>query len=952
MRKIMISVIAMMMVVGLMVSCDNANISPELKAEELVSVSFDEGASRGLTGSIEAFSKGNYYWKYAAQKADTSGLISGQTRSYDEEGADWINKDADGNCSGPSLGTVSGFSQGYWNFKLFAYTYTDEEGYNLAYTGEITGQLLQKDVSNNVMVTVAPIASGNGTLKVDTAHISFVPKQNSALTAEQLASFAKVVTVQKWENNAVTGSPETNPEPVDGALTYNNLSAGTYRVTVGFVRNDGIKYTEGYAIATVYSNVTTIVSGYLDEFTTNADFDSDAEVINKVAIFTLENVSDIDASITGNVTLVETSEESNRKVEAVVMKDDAKKQLSDAVNNSVYKDVEAERTAELQLKVDTTSATENTVTLEIGMSSVVTTKISSSEGSDSVVYTETSAIKSLKDYVTVKVQMQKYLSNVAVTHNGHDMVSSESTTADQGYGVYSYDRDEGLLIIKTKSFSPFEVSYDPFIAQIGLIKYSSIQDAIDAAPAGEQTTIKLLTDVRNGGGFGFWNDNENRKDKNIILDLNYFTYTFEGPAVGSKGFESQAMHLEKDNTLYIKNGKLDIVEGNTAIKMLIQNYCNLTLDSVEVDGSNLNGKYTLSNNCGNVTITGTTILRAPEDGVAFDVYYWAKYYPEGVSVTLDRGFTGYIYGDIEYYADEIGINLGDVASKAKLTILAGYNQGTINNEIRLGSSIDETNTGITISGGIFKYQPNPNFMAFPYTTSLNSYNYYLVYGDRAKIENEIQTKGCIQFNGDININGAAPGFGTSKSGFILDGGVVDGKNYSLNVYDANNTNDCAIFVKKGTIKNLKIKNGFRGIYMEQPTGDILIDNVVIDGNCVYTLNQNCTKSDYSVTVQNSTLNGWTSHSEAKLFKYVNCSFGEGGPWWGRYAYFRPYGNTIVENCNFSEGFKVDSSEISNTEYLKFIDCRVGETLITQENVTTLLGADAGKITVENTISID
>ena len=98
MRKIMISVIAMMMVVGLMVSCDNANISPELKAEELVSVSFDEGASRGLTGSIEAFSKGNYLWKYAAQKADTSGLISGQTRSYDESGAEWITgKDSDGN---------------------------------------------------------------------------------------------------------------------------------------------------------------------------------------------------------------------------------------------------------------------------------------------------------------------------------------------------------------------------------------------------------------------------------------------------------------------------------------------------------------------------------------------------------------------------------------------------------------------------------------------------------------------------------------------------------------------------------------------------------------------------------------------------------------------------------------------------------------------------------------
>lgn len=427
----MISVIAMMMVVGLMVSCDNANISPELKAEELVSVSFDEGASRGLTGSIEAFSKGNYYWKYAAQKADASGLISGQTPSYDESGAVWIKKGTGTKSSGKGLdNSINGFSQGFWNFTLYAYT--DDDGNNLAYSGEITGQKLQKsETGNTVVVRVAPIATGNGTLKVDTANIRFVPKQNSALTAEQLASLSKVVTVQKWENGGPTGSPETNPAPVNGSLSY-SLSAGTYKVTVKFVRNDGITYSEGYAIVTVYSNVTTIVSGYLDEFTTEAVFDSDAEVINKVAIFTLNNVTDINASITDNVTLVDTSEESNRKVEAVVMQDDARKQLSDAVNNSVYKnEVATSRTAELQLKVDTTSATENTVTLEIGMSSVVRTTISSSEGSDSVVYTETSAIKSLDKYVTVKVQMQKYLSNVAVTHNGHDMVSSESTTADQ-----------------------------------------------------------------------------------------------------------------------------------------------------------------------------------------------------------------------------------------------------------------------------------------------------------------------------------------------------------------------------------------------------------------------------------------------------------------------------------------------------------------------------------------
>lgn len=966
MRKIMISIMAMMMVIGLMVSCDNANVIPEQKVEELVSVSFDEGTSRGLTGSIEAFDKNQYYWKYAAKKADDSGLISGQTPSYNEQGAAWIKKGTDNKSGGKGLdGTISGFSQGYWNFTLYAYT--DIDGNNLAYSGEITGQKLQKsETGNTVVVRVAPITTGNGSLLVDTAKIRLVPNQNSSLTDEQLATFSKVVIVEKFVNGNVSGSPSS---PISEGTTEYSLEAGTYKVTVKFVRNDELTYAEGYAIATVYSNVKTIVSGYLDEITTDASFASDAEVINKTVVSESIAKASIN-NISTDVKVEKTPDDlsvTDTKVSAVVPANAAKSVLNNAITNSEYANAEGSSSSvSLSLNVNTTEATSSSVTLEIGLDSIVTTTI------DANVHTEITPVKALEKYVTVTVQMQSGLSNVAIKHtikdeNGNDvvknMISVNSSQIDElddeqlsqldtnGAGVFFYNINSGLLTIKTKSFSPFEVSYDPFIAQIGLIKYATIQDAIDAAPAGEQTTITLLTDVKNGGGFGFWNDNDRRKDKDIILDLNNCTYTFEGPAVGSKGFETQAMHLEKGNTLYIKNGTLDIVEDNTAIKMLIQNYCNLSLNNVTVDGTNLNGRYTLSNNCGNVIITGKTILKAPAGGVAFDVYYWAQYYPEGVSVILDKDFKGYIYGNIEYDADTVGISLGDVASKATLTILAGYNQGTINNEIKLGSSIDEANTGITISGGKFKIQPNQNFMVFPYTTSLNSQGYYLVFGDREKIETELQNNSTFKFDRDIHMNGTAPGFGNNKAGFIVDGGEVDGNNNSLYVYDAKATNDCAIFVKQGTIKNLTIKYGFRGIYMEQPTGDILIDNVIIDGNSVYTLNQNCTKSDYSVTVKNSILNGWTSHSEAVLFTYENCSFGKGGPWNMRYAYFRPYGNTIVKNCNFSEGYVVDSSEIKGDEYLILIDCHVGETLITQENVITLLGNDAKNITVTNTTNL-
>lgn len=79
--------------------------------------------------------------------------------------------------------------------------------------------------------------------------------------------------------------------------------------------------------------------------------------------------------------------------------------------------------------------------------------------------------------------------------------------------------------------------------------------------------------------------------------------------------------------------------------MVLQNYCDLTLDNMVVDGTNLlrDGTYTMSNNHGDITINNSTII-AKKDGVAFDVYYWPKDgYGDGVSVTVnDSTITGKI----------------------------------------------------------------------------------------------------------------------------------------------------------------------------------------------------------------------------------------------------------------------------------------------------------------------
>lgn len=562
MRKIMISIMAMMMVIGLMVSCDNANAIPEQKVEELVSVSFDEGTSRGLTGSIEAFDKNQYYWKYAAIKADDSGLISGQTPSYNAQGAVWIKKGTDNKSGGEGLdGTISGFSQGYWNFTLYAYT--DDAGNNLAYSGVVTGQKLQKsETGNTVVVRVAPITTGNGSLLVDTTKIRLVPNQNSSLTDEQLATFSKIVIVEKFVDGDVLGSPIS---PISEGTTEYSLEAGTYKVTVKFVRNDELTYAEGYAIATVYSNVKTIVSGYLDEITTDASFDSDAEVINKTVVSDSIDKGAINTIVT-DVKVEKTPDNTSvkdTKVSAVVPVNAAKKVLNNAIVNSEYANTEgASSSVSLSLNVNTTEATSSSVTLEIGLDSIVTTTI------DANVHTEITPVKALEKYVTVTVQMQSRLSNVAIKHtikdeNGNDvvknMVSVNSSPIDElndeqlsqldtnGAGVFFYNINSGLLTIKTKSFSPFEVSYTPvkFIALKDGEKYSSLTDAVNSITDSTETTIILITDASGNGV-------KVPSGRNIIFDLNGHVYNIDGTTVGSSGTETNGFQLLKDSRLLLK----------------------------------------------------------------------------------------------------------------------------------------------------------------------------------------------------------------------------------------------------------------------------------------------------------------------------------------------------------------------------------------------------------------
>lgn len=252
----------------------------------------------------------------------------------------------------------------------------------------------------------------------------------------------------------------------------------------------------------------------------------------------------------------------------------------------------------------------------------------------------------------------------------------------------------------------------PYVAAIGDTQYYSLADAVAASKDGD--TIEVLDDSVGRGIMVKASDGP----KKVTIDFNGHTYTMGGPAVGSTGTESQAWHIEKGNTFILKDGTLDLLpeeqqEGNVG-KMLFQNYCNLTLEDMTLDGKNLvgSGTYTLSNNCGTVNITGNTTIIAKEGGCAFDVCRWATMGYDQVNVTVNT--TGVIDGKIEVTAN------GTSEKTSTLVIENGYFKNQLD--------VQTEDVEISITGGSFSVKPDASYLPEDYTTvsSGNSSYPYLV----------------------------------------------------------------------------------------------------------------------------------------------------------------------------------------------------------------------------------
>ncbi len=183
---------------------------------------------------------------------------------------------------------------------------------------------------------------------------------------------------------------------------------------------------------------------------------------------------------------------------------------------------------------------------------------------------------------------------------------------------------------------------------------------------------------------------------------------------------------------------------------------------------------------------------------------------------------------------------------------------------------------------------------------------------------------------DITIKGS----GSAGTGGTLN---INGSNTTIENVDYEGDGNIAITVSTGAkntgtvFRNTKITNAFRGIQFWSLSGDSLIENCVLDV-AGYTFNIDAAVAGSTLTLTDSTLNGWTSYTSGiQLVTFKNCKLGLNA-----YQYLRPYSETVLEDCEFTSAGYLLNAGGSDAYTITLTNCTKNGTKITAENVKDLL----------------
>ena len=289
--------------------------------------------------------------------------------------------------------------------------------------------------------------------------------------------------------------------------------------------------------------------------------------------------------------------------------------------------------------------------------------------------------------------------------------------------------------------------------------YTSFEEAVESVfNSKDKTGTVNLLKGSSGNGIIF------PSGVDITIDLGGNKYDVSGSTVGSSGTKTNGFQLLRDSTIVFQNGTL--TASSPSAQILIQNYSNLTLNNVDLDGNNSNNEinYVLSNNNGKTNIIGDTSITAKDGKVAFDVYNWPKNgYTDGAQVVVNT--TGTISGKIEVTTD------GSTKTSASTLDIANINHvgdlyiatGLIDNcQITGGTFTDKADVQKCLAPGN-TLDENGNVVVDSATAEaeINGFGYATLEealaeaknGDVVNVVNDVEVDTQIAPNAGVTING-------------------------------------------------------------------------------------------------------------------------------------------------------------------------------------------------------
>lgn len=557
------------------------------------------------------------------------------------------------------------------------------------------------------------------------------------------------------------------------------------------------------------------------------------------------------------------------------------------------------------------------------------------------------------------------------------------TEAEAGVKVNTSTNDNGV-INNTSGKEDVVVTY---AAKIGDTTYETLQEAFAAVPDDVETTIVLQNRYVIIGNDGIAISSK----KNIILDLNGWLlsnavnenrasqiFNIQGGSLtirDSKGNGEIFNDVQKDTqpgdwwstpqynyaTNVIKNSGTFILESGTIRQTAASSIC-----------------YAVDNNS---TSTDTeTILRGgvlTSNGTTMRMFCNSA--AKKNQLTIPENSTALLEGNYTSLWIQLPGSNSSSMKKAKLDIKGGTLKGNTYAfyDYSYGDGWDNVEYNITggkFIGGIWTYKgyntENPyKFLTGGYYSEDPS-DYvadgYVSYFDDAaqvwkiKLEDVAQV-GDVMYTSLVDafeaaqagdevkmvknmyIEATVPAPYGNKCGIKQDGEILNGQNYNLYLTTTKG-DQYTIMTSGGTIKNLTIASGFRAILLMYPQTDVYIDNVTSGPNVCYAINTaEQGNPDARIIAKNSTFLGWCSFSLIASASFTNCKFGQGTYYtntWGRLI--KPYVTTTFTDCEFgyncAEGDKyyLDLSAFQAGQTIKMINCKVGDTVITADNVADLL----------------